>query len=325
MITISTFEPLYQFVILSLVIIAIVRILKCKGIFDDSYQPVFDKLVTELALPAVIFSVFATSSFSYDAILPACILFVTLIASLFLAYCICRFLRLPHKTTGTIIMVSGFGSTATMAGPLLSDLYNLHGILLDQGILTGIIGVAFPFFTIGVLIASYFGTKEERREISIPNILKEFLVTPIFISFVFGIICTFLLYQLDIQGGNIFQDIFTHFFSIINQSMELLILIAIGLMLHKISLRFFLPLLGVVIFIKLIFEPFFAAACSMLIGIPVISQQLLFLEAAVPSGAIASVLASRYGCDGSLAGWMVIGTYLFSLISIPIGFYLFPI
>ena len=44
------------------------------------------------------------------------------------------------------------------------------------------------------------------------------------------------------------------------------------------------------------------------------------VSSSVPSGAIAAVLASRYGCDSSLAGWMVVGTYLVSLITIPFLF-----
>jgi predicted permease len=49
----------------------------------------------------------------------------------------------------------------------------------------------------------------------------------------------------------------------------------------------------------------------------VLEQQILFLEAAIPSGAIAAVLASRYGCDGPLAAALVVATYLISLVTIP--------
>ena len=60
-------------------------------------------------------------------------------------------------------------------------------------------------------------------------------------------------------------------------------------------------------------------------GTSLLNQQILLLESSVPSGAVAAVLASRYGCDRSLAGWMVVGTYLVSLITIPLVFLLFVV
>ena len=77
-----SFIPIYQFVIIALMIVVIIRILKWKGVFTDKDQPVFDKLVTELAVPAVIFSIFATYDFSADTLFPAGILFLTLISAL---------------------------------------------------------------------------------------------------------------------------------------------------------------------------------------------------------------------------------------------------
>jgi hypothetical protein len=78
-----------------------------------------------------------------------------------------------------------------------------------------------------------------------------------------------------------------------------------------------------VICIKLLFEPTIATYFAVSAGVSLINQQILLLESSVPSGAIAAVLASRYGCDSSLAGWMVVGTYLVSLITIPLVFLIF--
>ncbi len=94
---------------------------------------------------------------------------------------------------------------------------------------------------------------------------------------------------------------FTGFFSVINHSLELLVWIAIGLMLRPLKVKAFLPLLGLVVFVKMILQPALALGGAYAIGFPLLAQQVLFLEAAMPSGAIAAVLASRYGCDGPLA------------------------
>jgi hypothetical protein len=95
-------------------------------------------------------------------------------------------------------------------------------------------------------------------------------------------------------------------------------------MLRPIKMKFFLPLFLIVISIKLLFEPVIATYFAISAGVPLTIQQILLLESAVPSGAVAAVLASRYGCDSSLAGWMVVGTYIVSLVTIPLVFLLFP-
>lgn len=315
---------IYQFVIIALLIVGIVRVLKWRGLFSDSDLPVFDKIVTEIAVPAIIFSVFATAKFTPDTLLPSAILFLVLIIALGISYAVCRLCRCSYGVTGTVVMIAGFGSTATMANPLLQYLFISQPGIIDRGFIIGTLGVAFPFFTLGVLIASYFGAKEAGKDVRISDTLRDFLGTPIFISFIAGGAVALFLMYFQVPGGQAFFDIFTHFFTILSLSLGLLIWIAIGLMLRPIPLRVFLPVFGMVIAIKLLFEPFAATLLAVTAAQPLVMQQVLLLLSAVPSGAVASVLASRYGCDSSLAGWMVVGTYLACLLTIPLVFLLVP-
>ena len=317
--------PVYGFVIIAFVVVGVVRVLKWKGIFSDRDQPVFDKLVTELAVPAVIFSIFATYDFSPDTLLPALILFATLLVALAAAYAACRLLRFGPGLTGTIVMISAFGSTATMASPLLVAIYGADPGVVAAGLTIGTLGVAFPFFSLGVIVASWFGARAAGEEVGVARTLREFLATPIFFSFIAGVAVALVLTYLRVPGADVFLDIFTHFFTIINLSLNLLIWIAIGLMIRPISWRYLLPLLGLVVAIKLLVSPLVAAALALAAGVPPDVQQVLLLESAVPSGAIAAVLASRYGLDRSLAGWMVVGTYLVALATIPLVFALAPV
>jgi predicted permease len=319
-----SFVPVYQFVVIALIVVCVVRLLKWKGIFADRDQPVFDKIVTELAVPAVIFSIFATYDFSPDTLFPAAILFATLICALAVAYILCTLLRFSPRLKGTIVMIAGFGSTATMASPLLVELYSSQPDVIEKGLTIGTLGVAFPFFTLGVIIASWFGAKAAGREVRITTTLREFLATPIFISFIAGAAVALFLVRFRIPGADVFTDVFTHFFTIINLSLNLLIWIAIGLAIHPIDGKYFAALLVPVVAIKLLFSPLVAAFLAVSSGEPLVIQQILLLESAVPSGAIAAVLASRYGLDRSLAGWMVVATFLVSLVTIPLVFLIFP-
>lgn len=321
----TAFVPVAQFVVTALVIIGIVRIMKRKGIFTDEYQPVFDKLVTELAIPAVIFSIFASYRFTPGTIRPAAVLFAVLVSALVLAYVVCRLLRLAPGVTGTIVMISGFGSTATMGYPVLAELFSTQAEIVNEGFTIATVGVAFPFFTLGVIIASHFGSLAAGKDVRVRDTFRDFLATPIFISFVAGLAASFVLTRFQVPGAEGFIGVFTSFFTIIHLSLGLILWIAIGLMLRPVRLRFFLPLFALVAVIKLLFSPAVAMLFGGVAGFPAVTQQLLLLEAAVPSGALAAVLASRYGCDTTLAGWMVVGTYIACIVTIPFVFIMLPV
>ncbi len=319
----SSFLPVYQFVGVTFLVVGIVRFLYWRKMFTDDFQPVFDRLVTELALPAIIFSMITTTTVSSEVVVPILVLFASLITALCIAWGICRILHLSPKTTGTVVMVSGFGSTATMAIPIVTETFPTLTQAYEHAVVIGTFGVALPFFTIGVLIASYFGTYGEHANGHTIRVLKEFLTTPIFIAFFLGCIISILLSSYQIPGAEVFTDIFTRFFTILYQSVQLLVWISIALLLRPIRARYVLPFLALTAGIKLIFEPALVMGYSQLANVPYLTSQLLLFEAAIPSGAIAAVMASRYGCDGQLAGWLVMGTYVLCLLTIPLAFFVF--
>ncbi|HYA61390.1 MAG TPA: AEC family transporter, partial [Candidatus Acidoferrum sp.] len=144
--------------IVTFLVIAVVRFLHWRGIFTDDYQPIFDRLVTELALPAIIFLTLTTSTVPRELVVPTTILFAGLITTLCIAWGICRAMHFSPKTTGTLVMVSAFGSTATMAIPVVTQTFSTVTQAYEQAVIIGTFGVVLPFFTIGVFISSYFGT-----------------------------------------------------------------------------------------------------------------------------------------------------------------------
>ncbi len=319
----NSFLPVYQFVGVTFLVIGVVRFLHWRQMFTDDFQPVFDRLVTELALPAIIFSMVTTLSVAPEVVVPTLVLFAGLVTALCIAWGICRVLHLPPKTTGTVVMVSGFGSTATMAIPIVAQTFPAVTQAYANAVVIGTFGVALPFFTIGVLISSYFGTYDEQGQGHLTLVLKEFLTTPIFIAFILGCVTSILLSSYQFPGADIFSDVFTRFFTILYQSVQLLVWISIALLLRPIRTRYLLPILALTAGIKLIIKPAIIMGYAQLAGVTGPTNQLLLFEAARPSGAVAAVMASRYGCDGPLAGWLVMGTYLLCLVSVPLMFFVF--
>jgi hypothetical protein len=315
---IPVLAPLAGLIVMFLLIVIIIQVLKWKGVFNDSHQPVFDRLVTELALPAIIFSSLASIQFDAAHIVPSIIIFCAILICAFFTYGICRAFRLPDKTTGTLVIAGAFGSTATFATPLISLLYGPASEAIPLGLAIGTIGVALPFFSIGVLIASYFGSDSSGVRHNAAGTLKQFLTTPIFIAFVLGLAVSILLGTGQIAGSAMYQDVFMGFFGVIKQSLDLLVWIAIGLMLRPVNLRTYLPFLCFIIAVKMILQPMLVLAGAHVAGLGLLPQEILLIEAAMPSGAIAAVLADRYGCDGPLAASIVIGTYIAGLVIIPL-------
>jgi len=310
--------PEYLYVLMFLIIILIVQFLKRRGIFNDTPQPVFDRLVIELALPAIVFASLASTPAHPEWIMPILLLIGAVLVCLLAAWVICRLLMLPPATTGTVVLLSAFGSTYTFAAPLIGTVFGHQSAEMSFALVLDTFGIVIPFFTTGVLIAGYFGIKARGGSASAASVLKQFLATPIFIAFVLGLLFSLFLAGLNIPGFWIFADVFSDFFTVIRNSVDLLVWIAIGLLIRPIPLRTFLPLLVLVTGLQMVLLPALAAAGAIAIGLPLMERQVLVILAAMPAGAVAAVLASHYGCDGPLASALVVCTYLASLVTVPL-------
>jgi predicted permease len=310
--------PMIQTIVMFLLIILIVQLLKMRGIFNDSHQQVFDRLVTEFALPAIVFGLLTTTSFHAEWILPVLIVISAVLATIIIAWGACRALKLPPAITGSLIILCAFGSTYTVGGPVLNAVFGLRSEEVALGNVLGTFGFALPFFTLGILIAGYFGLREKGEQISVPAFLKNFLASPVFLAFWMGLVVSLLFSTFHLPGSDIYYDIFTDFFAVIRHSLDLLVWIAIGLLLRPVRLRRLVPLLVLVVALHLFLLPVLVYAGGYAAGLPVMQRDVSIIMAALPSGAIAAVVADRYGCDGNIAAVLVICTYLLCLVTMPL-------
>lgn len=315
---ISVIIPQYEYVLMFLLIVLIVKLLKRRGIFNESHQPVFTRLVTELALPAIIFASLMTTSIRAGWVVPVFIMFFAILVCILIAWCICRAWKFPSAMTGSIVLVSAFGSTYTFASPLIATVFGPQSEEMALGLVIGTFGVAIPFFTLGVLIAGYFGLIEKGEDNRAALVLKNFFTTPIFLAFVFGLGVSLLIMYLHVPSAGIFVDIFTDFFVVIRHSLDLLVWIAIGLLVQPLKPRTLVPLLALIVAIQMIIQPALVSWGAYAAGLSAVYRQVLLIIASMPAGAVAAVFADRYGCDGRLAATLVVCTYLVSLVTIPL-------
>jgi predicted permease len=306
--------PLIRAVAIFFLLVIFIQILKRRGIFTTNHLPVFGRLITELILPIAIFSTLAISKVEYEFIYAAGIYAGVSLLICGIAYLLCRFFNFSNAITGSLVILSGFGSTATIAYPLISQTYGVGSEAMTRALIIGEFGSAIPFFTIGVLIVSYFGQKTGNTTNAAFESLKSFLRTPLFLSLIAGLAVSLIPPLSSLMSS----DFFTAFFDYFNNGFEMLVAITIGLMLKPVKIREIYLYLAIVLPLALIMMPLFVYGLATLFQVPLMTREILVIEAAVPSGAIAAVMADRYGCDGPLASTIVVVGFLFSLITLPL-------
>jgi len=306
--------PLVRAVAIFFLLVIFVQLLKRRGIFGDRHLGVFGWIITELILPITIFSTLAVSRIEYHYLYAAAIYFIVSIFVCCITYLICRFFHFSRAITGTLIILSGVGSTSTVAYPLISQTFGVASDAMTRALIIGEFGSIIPLFTVGVLIVSYFGKNTVETGNAWYGTLLSFFRTPIFFSLVAGL-CVSMIPMLSSLMAS---DFITQFFSYFNNGFEMLVAITIGLMLRPVKITKILPYLAITLPLSLVVMPVSAYGLATLFQIPSMTREILVIEAAAPSGAVAAVLADRYGCDGTLASMIVVVSFFLSLVTLPV-------
>jgi malate permease and related proteins len=306
--------PLIRSVAIFFLLVIFIQILKRRGIFDTSHLQVFGRLITDLILPITIFSTLAVSRIEYQFMYAAGIYLAGSLLISGIAYLICRFFNFSNTVTGSLVILAGFGSTSTIAYPLIIQTYGVASEALTRALIIGEFGSVIPFFTLGVLIVSYFGQKTGNKTNVFLESLKSFFRTPIFLSLLAGLAVSLIPPLSNLMAS----DFFSAFFAYFDNGFEMLVAITIGLMLRPVKINDIILYLAITLPLALIFMPLFVYAVATLVHVALMTREVLVIMAAVPSGAIAGVVAERYGCDGPLASMIVVVAFLFSLITLPL-------
>lgn len=305
--------PLVRSVCIFFLLVLLIQIFKRRGIFTTSHLPVFGRLITELILPITIFSTLSVGKIDVDLLNGAGIYLAASLLTCFIAYLICRICKFSDAVSGAIVVLAGFGSTSTIAYPLILQTYGANSEAMTSALIIGEFGSCIPFFTLGILILTYFGRKSKEQNVEIATIIYSFIRTPVFFSLVAGIIVS----QIPFLSGLMTTDFVSEFFSYFNNGFEMLVAITVGLMLRPVKIHDILRYVAIAVPLSVIIMPLMVYGGAVLVGVPAITREILLIEAAVPSGAVAAVMAERHGCDGSLASILVIVSFLVSLITLP--------
>lgn len=296
-----------------LVLLALVLLmvgLRRIGLIKEAQGPVFATLVTHVTLPALIFVSLAQSVLHWKFAWLALIMVAAEITSLSLAWVAGKALRLSPPQMGAMLLVAGFGSSSLLGYALISQIYGTGNEAIAEAAIISELGVGPALFTLGTMIALYYGTTEGATVARMTEALK-FFRSPIFVSVVAGLLWSIL--ELPTAGSALepwFQAI-----GVLGSANTFAVVMAVGLLLHFEGMRSIIGLALLVIGIKLILQPILVWLPALGLALSETELQVLVLEAAMPSALLTVVLASSYGCDAKLASKLVFATTLASCVT----------
>lgn len=313
------FIPVIQFVCIFILMASSAIWLKFKGVMSAEHTPIISRIITDVVLPALIFYKMSDVSLSAHQMDAAIAIILSELVIGLSAWAIGQYaIGLNRYALGAFILASTFGSTSMMGTALIQIVFPDDAEALAAGIIVAQAGVGVPNNTIGVLIALYFGSHDQK--INFIKILKTFALNPAVIAFVAGLSWSY--FSLP-QTGLVLTVIFGALkFSGI--SLTFLVALLTGLTIKPMSQKDFgLPLI-VCSALLLVAEPILASALDSLTGTEEsLTATLLLLLGAMPASPLAIAFSVRYGCDVDLAAKLVASTCVISMITLPLITYFY--
>lgn len=221
---ISVYSSLLQSLAIIVGLILVCLLLRRKGIITENERPVFGRLVTDFALPALIFSGLASQRIEADELLAVGIMAFAL-------------------------LVASFGSSSTLGYALISQAFPKDPATLAEAVVISELGVGILIFSVGVAVAIYFG---QGGRGSPTSGIRTFIKSPIFISLVLGLSYTLLEPSPSNPALKTALDLLFRMLDAIGSALVIFVAMAIALMLRPIPLR---KLGGLIVAVALIKPP----------------------------------------------------------------------
>jgi predicted permease len=281
------------------------------GVLKEEYGGIFARLITQYTLPALIFTSLSSSHFDLRKVWLAVVMIVSQVICALLAWSVGFLLKLSRPQKGALILASTFSSSAFLGYAVVKGVYVNDHLALSDAAIVSELGVATVIFTLGILIAIRFGTKETSLEERRCEVIK-FFRSPIFCALILGILCSFF----PIPRSNFFVESVYKFLHIIGSANTLLVTLTLGVMLHFEHIKKVLPVVLLACLIKLIVQPLLSSFQANLLNFPTLWHQIVVLEAAMPTAAMTAIFSKRYGCDSELTTILIFATFVSSVLTV---------
>ncbi len=293
-------------------------LLRHKKVLKEEHSLTFARVVTDLFLPAIVFTNLAKQSVTFAQMKPALVMLFLELSLILIAWGISVLLKFKKPEQGAIVFCSAFGSSTFLGYSLITQMYPDTPRALSEAVIISEIGVGYPIFILGPILAAYFGSKKLGKSDWKASI--SFFRSPVFFALIAGLLWS----VLKLPGKeNIFVAPLFQLSSVLAAALTPVAILSVGLMFKVPKIRLILIPLLIVILLKLFFKPMLANLFAVTFSFPELWRQVLIILAAMPSAVLGVVFLRRYGGDASLASALLLVTTLFSAISLLVIYYLF--
>ncbi len=305
------FHHLVNAILVIVMIYVIAMILKAKNVLKEEDSLTLARIVTDVFLPAIVFISLAKQSIKLDQLEPAIAMLGLELLFIALAWFISYAMKFSRAQTGAIVFCSAFGSSTFLGYSIVLQMFPNTPEALSEAVLISEIGVGYPIFILGPILAAYFGSKRPGR--SDWKASLGFFRSPVFFALIAGLLWGIL----NIPGEeNVYLAPLFRLGSILAAALTPLAILSVGLMYKKPTVRAILIPLGIVILLKLILKPLLAGHLATWFGFPELWREILVLMAAMPPAVLGVVFLRRYGGDASLASALLLVTTLVSSLTL---------
>jgi hypothetical protein len=225
---------------------------------------------------------------------------VVMLACLAAAYAAGRLLRLKPPLMGAFLLVAAMGNTGYLGFPLTIGLFGAENlaksVFYDFGTVT-------VLFTIGIMLAGYFGDPEHKM-----NVVKEFALFPSVLALAAGLVLNPLTLPAFLLTG----------LTYLGAATVPLIMLTVGLTLETKKVGAYALPLSAMLLIKLLRSPLFAYAAATAGNLAQLDIGIIVLEASMPAVMLSLVVGLKYKLDVEFTSLAILVSIIGSLVTIPL-------
>lgn len=308
----NIFHSLVNAIIVIVGLYALAVSLRHKGVLTEEHSLTLARIVTDLCLPAMVFVSLARQTIRLDQMGPAALMLFLELACILLAWGVSILLRFGKSQQGAVVFCSAFGSSTFLGYAIITEVFPGSAEALVEAVLISEIGVGYPIFILGPILAGYFGSEKMGLKSEWKSSLA-FFKSPVFFALVIGLLWGGL--RLPDQDNALVEPLFK-LCDVLSSALTPLAILSVGLMFRIPKVRQIALALTVVVLLKLIFKPVAAGYLSDLLGFQELWKEVLVLLAAMPPAVLGAVFLRRYGGDATLASALVLGGTVVSCFSL---------
>lgn len=289
-------------VIATVVILILLGFLAKKtGIAKKEHNKVLNNIIIYLTMPPLIFIAIRKADLSIKLVQIPLIGILTIAIVLAIAFAAGKVLKFDSKLFGSFLLVAAIGNTGYLGYPLASKLAGNEG--LTKAIFYDIFGTVLAIFTVGLIIAEFYGGRAGKIDK-----VKEIITFPPFIA----LLMAFILKPLVLPA------FITDMMVTIGSITIPLIMISVGLSLEAASIGKYLIPVSLAFVLKLILSPVVAFMISSISGLSQSFILITVLEAAMPPALLSLVFGLKYELDNDFLASVIFALTAASAVTVPL-------